>query len=168
MRASFKSAIYKYVMSPIEPKSKSSLWFYTINVIFFLILGGILFTLKKTEFYPQKRSESFWSVWVWIALMGFLKVAITDYRKFFRFFLLTIYARNRAFIFLILLNLLYFPLEVLLFSNVKDYVDNGLKTSTSILNAISYIYFYYLLLKLFLIFVFKKENLQDLTKENKQ
>ncbi len=154
-----KKILSRYVLSPFEPYSPMSRLFVMANLSFFLFSVIFQFCIPKSVEDNFSKMSLLGIVWVFFALIACLRIIITDGKRVVPFIFYLIYARNRSLIFLFFINVVYFPIEILISFFVNDYIENGMmKVSTSILTGLSYTYFYYLFLKLIFVFVFNKSS----------
>lgn len=151
--------IKEFIFSPDKPSFIREKWFHLLNISFF-VLSSVALWFLKSELPLMKKRELPYANW-WLALFA-LVVLYLMFKKSFkgilRFAYLTVYAQNRAIIFLVLLNIVYFPIELIIFTLMDNYQANGLGISTFVMKILSYAYFYFIFLKLIFLFVLPKSG----------
>lgn len=149
--------IKELALSSDKPSNLEEKWFHIWNLGIFAVSSLTLWLLKSE--YPLARKKDLPYVHWWLGLFAAVVLYLLvrkNLKKTFRFISLTIYAQNRAIIFLMLLNIVYFPIELIIFTLMDNYQASGLGLSTLIMKIISYAYFYFLFVKLVYLSVFQK------------
>jgi len=139
------------------PKDINQKIFHILNMSVFIIFSLVLLSLKSN--YPLERIESsiyfHWWIVIFVIFIGYLIIK-RKIKHVLMFISLTIYAHNRTVLFLMVLNIVYFPIELIIFSFMDNYQAKGLEISTLIIKTISYVYFYFLFVRLIYFFISPK------------
>ena len=104
------------------------------------------------------REPSFLSLWVGVVVLCVIHLVVKDRSNLKRFIFLILYALNRTIILMIVVSIVFFPIDYFVFMKQPDYLSKGIKVGSILFKTIGYGYFYFILVRLVLQFNFSKQE----------
>jgi hypothetical protein len=119
-----------------------------VHVFNIFFLGGVtllvhLFANKPSKVHVETviNSEIIEYILILVFIVSLLILVMKGlFRKIIPFLLFLIFTLIRRVLLLLILNILYFPIEILIISNTSNYFDSGFEISSLIITQITFLY----------------------------